>query len=198
MIYSFHENEIIITDSNETVINSINFSVSENLSNLKITIIKLENRPVEVGDLPAQAAPYSFLQIYITADDINIDLFSLSLINIKFKVKNEWLRNNSLDKNNINLVSYKNGRWVSEITSETTQDNIYTYYQSSSSTFSNLAIIGIKTAAQEKSSAFVFNSTFIIIIVILTIVLVVFILFKTGILYIEEEISEELDPDKKN
>jgi hypothetical protein len=55
------------------------------------------------------------------------------------------------------------------------------------SSFSNLAIVGSKILLEETTPVQQFNYIFIFIAVILIIILIVSILFKTGILYIEED-----------
>jgi PGF-pre-PGF domain-containing protein len=190
-ISSGEEKEIKLNNSNETGIDSINLKVAINLTNIKIFIAKLKDKPEQIDNIPTNTTSYCYLQIEITANDTNIDDDSFNSLNIKFKIKNDWLKNQNINKFNIKLVKYKNGSWIIPETNYLTEDNTYTYYETSMSGFSTIAIIGTKIATGKITPASEFNYIFIVIAAILIIVLIVSILFKTGILYIEEEITEE-------
>jgi PGF-pre-PGF domain-containing protein len=184
---SGEEKEIKLNNSNETSIDSINFKVAINLTNVKIFIAKFKDRPDQVDIIPTNTTLYCYFIIELTANDTDINYDNLSLIKIKFKVKNDWLKNQNIDKNNINFVKYENNGWAPQNTNYLSEDNSYTYYETSMSTFSNLAIVGMKTITGENVPAPLLNHIFIVVAVIVIIILIISILFKTGILYIEEE-----------
>jgi PGF-pre-PGF domain-containing protein len=180
-------NEVKLESSDETGIDSINFNVTTNLTNVKISIAKLKDKPEVVGDIPANTTIYCYLYIEITTNGTDIEDDSFNLIKIKFKVNNDWLKNQNLIKNNINLIKYQNGGWIVQESSYISEDSEYSYYEASMSSFSNLAIVGSKILLEETTPVQQFNYIFIFIAVILIIILIVSILFKTGILYIEED-----------
>ena len=184
------EKEIKLDKSNETSIESINFKITKNLTNVKISIVKLKDKPEDFIDLPSNTIVYIYLQIGLTANDTDINFDSFNSLKMKFKIKNDWLVNQKIEKNNINLVKYQNNKWMTQETNYLSEDYMYTYYETTMSSFSNLAIVGTKITTEEVASPG-FNYIFIVIAVILIIVLIISILFKTGILYIEEENTEE-------
>jgi len=186
-ITSGEEKNILLESSNETDIDSINFGVTINLTNVKIFVAKLKDKPGQVGILPTNTTLYCYLQIEVTANDTDINDDNFYSIKIKFKIKKDWLANQNIDKNNIGMVKYKLGGWIIQDTKYLTEDEVYAYYETSMSAFSDLAIIGIKIPTGQTTPAPGFNYIFVIIAVIVIILLIVSILFKTGILYIEEE-----------
>lgn len=69
--------------------------------------------------------------------DVVVEARQIEDMNIKFKVKNSWMANNNVGKNNVELASWKDG-WYSLNTSIIGEDKNYTYYNAENDVRNNV------------------------------------------------------------
>lgn len=79
---------------------------------------------------------YKYFGIDVSNDD---DLPKIYKVLIEFRVRNSWMEQNNIDKEDIVMFRYSNG-WNQLKTDYTTDDNVYTYYIAESPGFSYFAI----------------------------------------------------------
>jgi PGF-pre-PGF domain-containing protein len=63
---------------------------------------------------------------------------------IKFRVENSWITGNNLANSDVNMVKWDGSKWAKVDTSLKNRDEIYTYYEAKTDSFSAFAITGMK------------------------------------------------------
>jgi PGF-pre-PGF domain-containing protein len=69
---------------------------------------------------------------------------------ISFRVRNNWIEENNLTRNNVNMLMWNGGEWLMIETVNTLTDEKYTYYESKTNSFSVFAISGFKNEPDSK------------------------------------------------
>ena len=198
-VSSGESQEISSDDLEGTGLDAVEFTSTEDLDNVKMTIEKLENKPDEIISDPSSTEikeiksnkvdeiyVYSYLEIDLTSDGEAIEEGVVD-IKIDFKIEKSWLDTNNIDKDSVILLRFKNNEWHELETSVKSEDNTYVYFNAISPGTSTFAIVG-GTILSEPEVAPPAIPWFIIIIGIIAAVIVgVLLLFRSGFLYIEKE-----------
>lgn len=201
-ITSGETTEVTPENTEETGVESINFLANTNLTNVKIVVAKLKEKPNDITDEPTNKKVYTYLNLEITANDTYLDEDSIGNLTIKFKVKLLWIENNSIDKETITLLRFKDGQWEELDTTKTNEDSTYVYFEATTSGLSTFAVAGEEIEEEPETVTPGIDYLLIVGAVVAIIILVILILFKTGFLYIEKETkkskkNETFEKDKK-
>jgi PGF-pre-PGF domain-containing protein len=121
-------------ESDKHKIETITIGVIDNVTNVKISI---STAPEETS-LGMNTNEYSSFQISTT----NLSDNNIKSVVIDFKVDRNWLSNNRIPENRINLYRYENGEWRRLDTSLLRTDAAYEYYEAKSPGLSVFAIAG--------------------------------------------------------
>lgn len=108
--------------------------VNNPANNVKITVTKLESKPVSVIH-SVSGNVYRYLEVAKQ----NIENENINRAEIKFKVEKSWLDNNNLDKNTVALERYDNG-WQKLKTNMVSEDFQFVYYNAETEGFSYFAV----------------------------------------------------------
>ena len=169
--------EITPGKSEETGIDSIDFTSTTNLTNVKVTVVKLDDKPEEITT-PTEKNVYAYLDIALTSDDKYVEEDSIQSLNIKFKIELTWFDENNIDKETIVLMRHHNGEWQELSTTYISEDSTYAYFEAETTGLSTFAITGEKSAETPGVPWII-----VIIAMIAAIALIIAALFKTGNLY---------------
>jgi len=161
------ETKNISLKSYETPLEEIKITAANNITNIKINIKKLEEKPANVTTPPSEK-----IYIYLNIEE-NINESDIASFTVKFKVEKTWITNNSIDKNMIVLMRYHNGSWQELPTTLVKEDETYVYYEATVTGFSIFAI-----AAKEKVSPFSWIIYIAITAITLAIIAIIIILYK--------------------
>jgi PGF-pre-PGF domain-containing protein len=115
-------------------VQTITIGVVENATNIKIAIATAPQQT----SLGANTNEYSSFQIAAT----NLSDDNVNSVVIDFKVDRNWLSNNQIPENGVNLYRYENGEWTRLNTSLLRSDETYEYYEAKSPGLSMFAIAG--------------------------------------------------------
>jgi len=89
------------------------------------------------GDPVSTGAVYKYIEI----TKINAVDSDFSLIKIRFKVPKTWITTNNIDSLKVSLYRYSSG-WDKLVTTRTSSDSTYYYYEAISPGFSTFSIAG--------------------------------------------------------
>ncbi len=183
------EKEVKIESSVD--IDSVKLTPSTNLEEVKVTIIKLKEKPEEIIDPPKKnVSIYKYLDIKLIANDTFIDEEEINSLEFNFKVEKTWITENHIDRTTIKLIRYHDGVWQNLSTTLNNENETCIYYTAASPGFSTFAVVGSKVV--EKSESYGSDdisipwSIIIAFIMTLTIMLV-FILFKARYIYLKDD-----------
>ena len=170
---------------------SVKFTPTTNLEEVKVTIIKLKDKPEEIIDpLQKNLSVYKYLDIKLTANDTYVEEADLKSLEFKFKVEKTWINNNKIDKETIKLIRYHDSEWQNLSTTLNNENETYVYYTAESPGFSTFAVVGSKVV--EKSESYVSKEisipwSIIFAFIISLIIMLVIILFKARYIYLKED-----------
>jgi PGF-pre-PGF domain-containing protein len=120
--------------SDKHKIQAITIRVIDNVTNAKISIA---TAPQETS-LGTNTNEYSSFQIAAT----NLPDDNIKSVVIEFRVDRNWLSDNQIPVDKINLYRYENGEWSRLDTSFLRTDETYEYYEATSPGLSVFAIAG--------------------------------------------------------
>ncbi len=123
----------------------VRFTVSKEVSNAKLVVEKLSERPSALL-APAKKA---FQYLEISTENFN-DSDIEGTPRIKFKVNNTWLEQNGLDMDKVVLLRYT-AQWDELPAARVSRDANYTWYEVSVPGFSTFAIVAGALEAEEPS-----------------------------------------------
>ncbi len=109
-------------------------------------------------------------------------------VTIDFKVEKTWLEHNDINKENIVLMRYSEGEWITLDTTVTDENSTHVFFEATTNATSTFAITALSTKdadGKEKSDDGIPWFMIIGAVAAVMVLLIVF-LFKTGYLYIEE------------
>jgi PGF-pre-PGF domain-containing protein len=115
-------------------IQTITIGVIDNATNVKITIATAPQHT----NLGMNTNEYGSFEILAT----NLSDNNIKSVVIEFKVDKNWLSNNQIPQDAINLYRYENGEWMRLETSLVETDETYAYYKATSPGLSIFAIAG--------------------------------------------------------
>ena len=183
------EKEVILESSED--INSVKLTPATDLEKVKVTVIKLKDKPEEIIDPPKNnVSIYKYLDIKLIANDTYIDEEEINTLEFNFKVEKTWIADNQIDKYTVKMIRYHDGVWQNLSTTLTNENETFISYTAASPGFSTFAVVGSKVI--EKSESYGSDdvsipwSIIIAFIMILTIMLI-FILFKARYIYLKED-----------
>jgi PGF-pre-PGF domain-containing protein len=183
------EMEVKIESSND--IDSVKLTPATDLEEVKVTVIKLKDKPEEIIDPPKKnVSIYKYLDIKLSSNDTFIDEEEISSLEFNFKVEKTWIADNEIDKSTVKLIRYHDGVWQNLSTTLTDENETCISYTAASPGFSTFAVVGSKVI--EKGESYGSDdvgipwSIIIAFIMILTVMLV-FILFKARYIYLKDE-----------
>jgi len=123
--------------SSATGIETIEFELNKRISNVKMTVEKLDNKPATITkDLSKEV--YQYLEI----TKGNFYDKDMKPAKIKFKIAKTWTSNNNIDEATVRLNRYNSGEWEELATTRISGDKDYVHFESESKGFSYFAISG--------------------------------------------------------
>jgi PGF-pre-PGF domain-containing protein len=172
-------------------INSVKLTPSIDLEGVKVTIIKLKDKPEEIIDPPKKnTSVYKYLDIKLSTNDTFVDEEEINSLEFNFKVEKTWIAYNEIDIATVKLIRYHDGVWQNLSTTLNSENDTCIFYTAASPGFSTFAVVGSKVV--EKSESYGTDdisipwSIIIAFIMTLTIMLV-FILFKARYIYLKDD-----------
>lgn len=114
---------------------SVNVSVKNNLSNVRLTVTKLLAKPSYITpNVPGTAYKY------IEVSPVNLAESNIATAKIRFIVEKWWMDLNKFDKTGISLYRYSSGSWQKLNTSIIGETSNYYNYEAATPGFSTFAI----------------------------------------------------------
>ncbi len=120
-------------------VKQIEVKVKNTVKNVIVEVKQLKELPKSVPKPPGLV--YAYVEINVSSGS-NVEEGVIT-----FNVSKKWLMEKGIDKNEIVLMKYINGRWITLETKVISEDNNYVYYQAKTPSFSVYAI-GTKTTAK--------------------------------------------------
>ncbi|HLD39231.1 MAG TPA: PGF-pre-PGF domain-containing protein [archaeon] len=125
--------------------------ISNGVTEIELTTLFNKNSvqmSVADGTKPSAGDPVSTGAVYkyIDITKVNAVDSDFSLIKIRFKVPKTWITTNSIDSLKVSLYRYNNG-WDKLVTTRTSSDSTYYYYEAISPGFSTFSIAGEAAAS---------------------------------------------------
>ncbi len=168
-------------NAEETGIEGIDIVSNKDLSNVKVTVAKLEEKPDGITE-DVDKNVYSYIEIELTADDEEVDESSIGTLTISFKVELSWFNERNIDKDSVVLMRYHDGAWQELSTTYVSEDSLYVYYTAETPGFSTFAIAGMESSEAPQELPWIF----IMIGVLAALIVAILALFKTGIIKINK------------
>jgi PGF-pre-PGF domain-containing protein len=156
----------------DTGIDTIEITAADDLYGATITVERLMEKPADVIE-PTTTNVYAYLNIESTAPE-----GSIGSLTIKFKVEQNWLTENNIDKNNVVLMRYHNNAWEQLDTTMLNEDTTHVYYQATATGLSTFAIAVSEPLVKPSGLQMPLLFITIIIIVLAIIALVVLLYYK--------------------
>jgi PGF-pre-PGF domain-containing protein len=181
-VTSGEETEVELENSDETGIECIMFTAKADLTNVKITVVKLSGKPEYIAEDPTKVVTiYAYLEIEITADDKYVADDDIESLKIRFKVEQTWMKENNIDKETIVLMKYHNNEWQKLPTTVISEDAVYVYFESETTGFSTFAI-AVSEGKEPTEELETPGLPLLIIIgaIIAAIIIIIVILYKKG------------------
>lgn len=126
---------ISFTPENSPV-KDILIAAKNKLTNIEITVTKLDSKPSSVSDITIGK-----IYQYFNIDKVNFSNTDLNSVTISIQVTKKWIADNNIDENKVVLYRYNNA-WEKLVTTKTSQDSTNVYYEGASEGFSVFAITG--------------------------------------------------------
>ncbi len=182
-VTSGEETEVEPENSDETGIEGIMFTAAADLTNVKITVVKLSGKPEYIAEDPTKVvAIYAYLEIGITADDKYVADDDIESLKISFKVEQTWMEENNIDRETIVLMKYHNNEWQKLSTTVISEDAVYVHFESETTGFSTFAI-AVSEGEEPTEELETPGLPLLIIIIgaiIAAIIIIIVILYKKG------------------
>ncbi|HHH79797.1 MAG TPA: PGF-pre-PGF domain-containing protein [Thermoplasmatales archaeon] len=147
----------------ETALEEIKITAADNLTDVKVNIEKLTEKPLDV------AKPSEKVYAYISIET-NVEQEDISSIIVSFKVEKTWIEENNIDKETIILLRYHNNEWQKLSTAIKNESVEYVYYEAEVPGLSTFAIVGSTLTTQpplEPLTTVYFTQPLIIYVIII-------------------------------
>ena len=131
----------------------IRITVNSLVSNISISVTKLEGKPADVQQVSGKVYQY----VSVAAANLSQD--SLNSTKIRFRVAKSWISQNSIDKNRVYLNRYENSVWARLNTTYQGEDSQSAYYLAETPGFSYFVITGDIMASVENETQACNNNT---------------------------------------
>lgn len=199
--------EISSEELEGTGLDGVEFTSATDLTDVKVTIQKFTDKPEEIPEEPTAEGDinitvYVYLEINLTSGNDTLEDDDIESMKIKFKVEQEWLTSNNINKSAVVLMRYYNGSWQELPTTILNESDTYVYYEATTNGTSTFAIVGSEIAeiapeTGEEAPDEGLPWWSIILFVVVAIILLMAFLFKTGYLYVEEREEESTKKREK-
>ncbi len=171
-------------------VESVKLTPVKNLKEVKVTIIKLKDKPEEIVDMPIEnTSIYTYLDIKLISDDNYIEEKDIQTLEFKFKVEKAWINSNKIDKSTVKLIRYHDGEWQNLSTILDTENETCIYYIAESPGCSTFAVVGKKVVEKDEAYGSELTIPWSIIfafIILLTLILVI-IIIKARYIYLKDD-----------
>lgn len=127
-----------IASSSGVDFSEINVQVANKVSQVYLTVTKLDTKPTGAPDLQKVYNYFNVVKENLNDQDI-------SSAKIKFKVQKSWMTSNGVDASSVALFRYSGGSWNQLTTTKLSEDSNYTYFEAATPGFSYFAI-SLKTS----------------------------------------------------
>jgi PGF-pre-PGF domain-containing protein len=181
-----------IEDSSNSVgVEKVHFVAERDLSNVKVAIIKLKQKPEDIPlKLRKNETVYHYLDIKLTENDEYINEDDIKTLNFTFNVNVSWILGENIDRNTVILIRYHDGEWQNLTTNLVSENETHITYVAETAGCSTFAVVG--STLVEISDPYVSEVpdipwTIIIAITSSSTILLGFILIKARYIYIGEE-----------
>lgn len=183
------DEKIEVSTDNVTSIDKIKFIPATNLKDVKATVINLKEKPAEIiSPINNNVKIYKYLDIKLTTDEEYVKEADINRLEFTFKVEQNWIKDNKIDKATIILLRYHDSKWQNLNTTLINEDKTHLYYESESTGCSTFAIVGSKVVEKQES----YNTedmnipwSIIFLIIVVLIIILIAILFKARYIYIK-------------
>jgi len=126
--------------SSQVMFVNITGNVNAGLINTALELLKDRSTLVNVS---APGVVYKNFNVWVGTSGF-VSPKNIKEGSIGFRVMNSWLTDNGIGVTDIQLVRWDGIRWVQLETRQTSKDSTYTYFETKTIAFSNLAIVGLK------------------------------------------------------
>ena len=130
------EGAILTVNKEEIGIKQVNIFVKNPVSNVRVTVTKLDSQPTSVTH-SVKGNLYQFLDMTAT----NLEETNILDVKVQFKVKKSWLSDNNVNDSTVKLNRY-DMIWEELETNRLNEDSENIYYEATSPGFSVYAITG--------------------------------------------------------
>ena len=147
-------------ERNKSFIKEINFTVSTNQEQVRLTLLEFSERPGEVItnlNVSPSNKIYRYVDVKLTANDVYIGETGIATMTFVFTVEKEWVETNHLDKDTIVMMRYHNDTWRSLNTTFINESEKFLYFKAETPGLSVFAVVG--DTIIEDSDAIVDGST---------------------------------------
>jgi PGF-pre-PGF domain-containing protein len=180
---------------NDTGIDQVLFIAKRNLSDVKVSIIKLKQKPDDIPlQLRSNKTIYQYLDIKLTSDEEYILEKDIEQLTFTFKVEQSWIVEQNIDKTSITLIRYHDGEWQDLTTIVVHENETYILLDAETPGCSTFAVVG--STLVEIPEPYVTDTpkipwmVIVGVIASITIILIT-VLFKARYIYFEESPSKE-------
>jgi len=174
----------------DTGIETVKFTAKRNLSNIKVTIIKLKQKPEDIPlRLSTNKTVYQYMDIKLLSEDEYVSDDDIETFTLTFKVDLTWISENNIDKNSIILTRYHDGEWQNLSTTLLSENETCISFEAETPGCSTFAVVG--STLVEIPEPYVTDTPEIPWMVIIgviasTTIILVTVLFKSRYIYFEE------------
>ena len=171
-------------------IEKVQFTAKRNLSNIKVSIIKLKQKPEDIPlRLSRNKTVYQYMDIKLLSEDEYVSDDDIETLTFTFKVDLTWIAENNIDKDTIILTRYHDGEWQNLTTIKLSENETCISFKAETPGCSTFAVVG--STLVEIPEPYVFETPEIPWMVIIgviasTTIILVTVLFKARYIYFEE------------
>ena len=178
------EETITPENAEETGITTIAFTSAVDLTDVQISVAKIDEKPEYISDEPTNA--YMYLDITMKSNATVISDDDIESLTVSFKVSLDWFDDNNIDKDKVTLLRYHNDEWQTLTTSMTSEEDSFAYFEATTTGMSTFAIAGDQVEEDDTPEPTGGLPWLYIILAIIAIIIIAFvILVKTGYIYFE-------------
>jgi len=202
---------INITETLDTIVINVEITPIENIPDAKLSIIdhgdykpeNIEKKPV-LEDLQEDSSLESsenlsifrYVDISLQSNNTNVNETIIGQAFIFFWVEKTWIyeKDNEINKSTIKMIRYYNNSWQNLNTLQIGEDDDFYYYTTETPGFSTFAVVGskvVETGTESTNNDQEIPWIIIIGFIISAIIILIFVIFKTKLIYIGENPEEK-------
>ena len=187
------ETKEIITENSkeEIVITEVQFTAAKNLTDVKVTVIELKDKPENISlSLKKNESVYHYLDIKLTSNEEYVTEDDIETLTFIFKIEKFWITENNIDKKTILLMRYHDGEWQNLSTKLLSENETCIVFEAETLGCSTFAVVG--STLVEIPEPYVTKTpeipwTVVIGVITSTTIILVTVLFKARYIYFEED-----------